>query len=75
MADPTNLKEVRAVFARVKRDLIAKYRARGAGVGRGPGGGYAIVVYLQSEADRPRQAVQIEGIPLRFEVTGPFRRL
>jgi len=74
MADPKNLEDVRALFARRKNELIAKYHACGAGVGRNDAGDYAIVIYLES-AREGSEPVWIEGVPLKFEVTGPIRPL
>ena len=74
MADAKNLEEVRAVFAKYRDDIIARYHASGAGVGRGDDGGYAIVVYLES-GNASIAATPIEGVPLKFEVTGRFRPL
>lgn len=74
MADPTVLEEVRAVFRRNRSEIIARFRAHGAGVGR-EGETYAIVVYLDSEDDRPTRQVEIESVPLKFEVTGRFKTL
>lgn len=36
---------------------------------------YVFVVYLASAADRPAHAGPIEGIPLKFVVTGTFKPL
>ena len=74
MADPNELEEVRAVFALHREDLIKRYRAHGAGIGR-EGKSYVIVVYLDSEDDRPAEPTRIEGVPLKCEVTGRFRTL
>lgn len=71
MTDPSNLEEVRALFARHRREIIERYEAHGAGVGR-QGDGYAIVVYLDSADQQPQEPVTLEGVPLKFEVTGPF---
>jgi hypothetical protein len=76
MADPLELEAVRSVLASRKDELIARYRAEGAAVGRDESGeGYAIVVYLATTELLPEEEVEVEGIPLRFEVTGRFRPL
>jgi hypothetical protein len=36
---------------------------------------HLIVVYLRSRRDRPDGARSLEGVPIRFEVTGPIRAL
>lgn len=75
-ADPLDLEAVRSVLAASKDELIARYRAEGAGVGKDAAGtGYAIVVYLATSELMPDEHVEVEGIPLRFEVTGRFRPL
>jgi len=73
MANPANLEEVRALFQARKAELIAQYHAEGAGIGKGPGGEYEIVVYLADEKARPAQSATLEGVPIRFEVTGKFQ--
>jgi hypothetical protein len=74
MADPRHLQSVREYFHGHKEEIIRRYNAEGAGIGKQGSGDdrYAIVVYLKSQADRPKAPVEIEGIPLRFEVTGGF---
>lgn len=74
MADPKNLDEVRQVFARTKKELMDRYGAHGAGIGKtAAGDAYAIVLYLESEDKLPSGQAEIEGVPLKFEVTGPIR--
>jgi hypothetical protein len=76
MADPLDLQAVRSVLASRKDELISRYRAEGAGVGKEESGtGYAIVVYVATSELVPEEHVEVEGIPLRFEVTGRFRPL
>ncbi len=75
MADPRVLAEVRAVLEARKEELIRTYDAEGVGIGGGwPGGGYALVVYLAETRQLPTEE-SIDGIPVRFEVTGEFRAL
>jgi hypothetical protein len=76
MADPVDLQAVRSVLASRKDELISRYHAEGAGVGKEESGkGYAIVVYVATSDLVPEERVEVEGIPLRFEVTGRFRPL
>lgn len=77
MADRGQLERVREHFHRRKEEIIRRYNAVGAGIGRqgSEDNRYAIVVYLRSEADRPKEPVEMDGIPLRFEVTGSFHPL
>jgi hypothetical protein len=74
MADPENLEEVRRLFAARKNEIIARYRAEGAGVGK-EDRSYVFVVYLASADLLPPEHVVIDGVPLRFEVTGRFSPL
>jgi hypothetical protein len=74
MVDPRDLEAVRALLARNRTALMEQYKAAGVGVGK-HGKGYAIVVYLNSAKDRPARDITLEGVPLKFEVTGPFRTL
>ena len=58
--------------------LLDRFQAVGLGIGKQDateGGGYVIVVYLDSERDRPVGPVAVEDVPLRFEVTGEIRPL
>lgn len=71
MADPRDLESVRELLQRRRMDVLRDYAAEGVGIGRG-GDGYAIVVYLRSAEQRPAEARSLEGVPLKFEVTGPF---
>lgn len=74
MADPKNLDEVRQVFARTKEELMGRYGAHGAGIGKtASGDAYTIVLYLERNEQLPSGQAEIEGVPLRFEVTGPIR--
>lgn len=70
--DPRDLEEVRALLRREKAALIMKYHAEGVAIGRGSSpDSYAIVVYLS--AARPELGdTELDGVPLRFEVTGKF---
>lgn len=73
MADPRSLESVRAVLAAHRDELVQRFSASGIGIGRpDPGGSYVITVYLASSRDVPTVDA-IDGVPLRFEVTGPFR--
>jgi hypothetical protein len=71
------LEQVRAVLERNQAELLSKPGVVGAGIGACGNGsdGYLIVVYVASARDIPQQPAAIEGIPLRFEATGPFELL
>ena len=74
MIDPRDLDAVRALLERSRTALMEQYQAAGVGVGK-HAKGYAIVVYLSSATHRPVRETTLEGVPLKFEVTGPFRTL
>jgi hypothetical protein len=71
MTDPKNLETVRALLNRSRKDLMERHQAEGVGIGR-QGDEYVIVVYLRSATQRPKKPESLEGVPLKFEVTGPF---
>jgi hypothetical protein len=71
MTDAGDLQAVRALLSAHREELMRRYKAHGVGVGR-EGETYVIVVYLDSAAQRPDGDVKLEGVPLKFEVTGPF---
>ena len=78
MTDATPLTYARQVRNRHRDELLGRFQAVGLGIGKqdaADGGGYAIVVYLDSERDRPKVPVSVEGVPVRFEVTGQVRSL
>ncbi|MFH8787041.1 hypothetical protein [Streptomyces roseoverticillatus] len=77
MSEPNTLDHVRRVLDRHKAHILATYRAVGVGIGQAtsPGTAYVITVYLQSSTDRPQEPVTMDGVPLRFTVTGPVRPL
>ncbi len=72
-----DLERVRAVLDRYRDEIQTRYRAVGTGIGKRSREDptYVIVVYLESERDRPSGSAFIEGISLKFEVTGRFRTL
>lgn len=72
MVDPRDLTAVRALLAQNRTALMKQYKAAGVGVGK-HGNGYAIVVYLNSADERPAGDITLEGVPLKFEITGPFK--
>jgi hypothetical protein len=66
--DP-RLAHARETLRRRREELMGTYAAVGAGVGAGKDGDYAIVVYLEAPREVPDGA-SVDGVPLRFEVTG-----
>jgi hypothetical protein len=75
MIDPTRLDDVRDVLNRRKDEILRTYRAVGTGIGKQQpsDASYVIVVYLESTSDLPPGPVAVEGVSLKFEVTGPFK--
>jgi hypothetical protein len=75
MPDPKNLESVREYFRGRKEEIMKQYNAEGAGIGKAGAGDdrYAIVVYLKRKQDIPPEPVELDGIPVRFEVTGGFQ--
>ena len=75
MADPKNLDEVRQLLSQSKRELMEKYHAEGVAVGKMKlsDDSYVIVVYLASRRDLPTGKAEVDGVPLKFEVTGRFK--
>ena len=59
-----------AVKERHERRLMSIDGVQGVGVGAGEVGQDAIVIYLRDEACKKRVPSEIEGIPVRLEVTG-----
>ncbi len=75
MTDAGDLERVRRVLAQRKAEIMRTYRAVGVGIGkRRPGDAYHVItVYLESRADLPPEPASIDGVPLKFEVTGPIQ--
>ncbi len=71
MTDPLILEALRALLDRNRAELIAQYDAAGVGIGR-EGTEHVIVIYLLSEGHHPPAGATLEGVPLKFVVTGPF---
>jgi len=67
----------RGVLARHRDAITTRYRAVGTGIGKRSRDDptAVIVVYLESQDDRPSGAVAIEGVELKFVVTGAIRFL
>jgi hypothetical protein len=74
MVNPKDLESVRAYLQANKETIIQNYKASGAGVGKQNliDDSYVIVVYLQDNKNLPQEQVIVDGIPLKFVVTGLF---
>ncbi|GAA2184185.1 hypothetical protein [Micromonospora lupini] len=74
MAEPGSLDNVRAVLAAHRTDLTRRYAAVGTGIGRpDPSGPYVITVYVTEPALVARTDESVDGVALRFVLTGPFQ--
>jgi len=69
---PANdLEAVRRVLDAHREEIQRRFGAVGTGIGK-RGSEYVITVYLKAAKDRPESDVAVEGIELKFEVTGEF---
>lgn len=69
------LEEVREVLARRKRELIDRFNAEGAAIGKADpkDSSYVITIYIADPSSIPDGSFEVEGIPLKFVVSGRFR--
>lgn len=65
-----SLEDVKEVFNRDKQEIIMKYRATGAGIGK-DGEEYVIVVYLP-EPVKEEKAEKWKAVPLKLKYVGPI---
>ncbi len=77
MTDTTDLESVRQVLAQHKDEILKTYQAVGVGIGKQnlSDKSYVISVYLRSLNDLPAGPVSVDGVPLKFEVTGQIKPL
>jgi hypothetical protein len=75
MIDTCDPQIVGQVLDRHRDEIVRRFNATGSGVGkRDPADDtHVIVVYLRSADDIPADPVFIEGIPVKFVVTGEIR--
>jgi len=66
---PISVEAVRRVLATRREEIVQRFHAIGTGIGRN-GSDHIITVYLKNERDRPREEVVVDGVSLKFEVTG-----
>lgn len=74
MVNNKQLEDVRAYLQTHKQEIIDEYSASGVAIGKSNSmdDTYVIVVYLTDKKLQPEQPVIKDGIPLKFEITGPF---
>jgi hypothetical protein len=74
MSEPSDLEHVRAVLDTHRQDLLVAPHVVGVGIGKEEpsGSSYVIAVYLNSPEGRSSGPVSIEGVPVRYVVTGPL---
>jgi hypothetical protein len=83
-ARPRDFQTVRDVHERFGDEIQRRFNPTGFGIGAVKGleappdpedEVYVIVVYVARKRDKPDGPQQIGGVPIRFEVAGPFRAL
>lgn len=74
MANPSDIESVREYFNQHKSEIIERFNAAGAGIGKKDASDedYIIVVYLDTKDKLPTKSVVLDEIPVVFEVTGRF---
>jgi hypothetical protein len=76
MHDRATLEQARAALERHKSNLMESFGATGIGIGKDEvDGGHVISVYLETGERFPSERVVVDGVPLRFVVTGPIKPL
>lgn len=62
------------MLASRREELLARPGVTGVGVGRGERAGeFAIVCYLASDRHAAALPAELEGVPVKLEVTGEFK--
>jgi hypothetical protein len=83
-ARPRDLQTVRDVQKRFGDEIRRRFDPTGFGIGAVEGlkarpdpedEVYVLVVYLRSKRTKPDGPQQVGGVPIRFQVAGPFRAL
>ena len=77
MADRIELDRVRKAMVLNRQILLEKYGAIGIGIGKSDSKNvnYNIVVFVESRDKIPQKNISIEGIPVKFKVTGKIKKL
>ena len=75
MIERRDVEQVRAVLVRNRDAILSRHKATGVGIGKAEAGAeeYVIVVYVEKEAEKPEEALAVEGVPLEFVVSGAFK--
>jgi hypothetical protein len=70
-----DLETLRAVKDRHSRSLLARPGVSGVGIEADPEGRFCLTVHLDGDRPRAREGLPdtLEGHPVRYLVTGPFR--
>lgn len=71
MADPQDIESVKELKRRREAEIMREYQATGLGIGKA-GEAYVLVVYLPAKRTDLEEPVVIEGVQVKFEVTGRF---
>ena len=69
-----NLEEVRNIFQQDKDEIIKKYSASGAGIGK-EGKNYIIVVYTNNQLEKSDSELHWKNIPLQIKYIGNTKLL
>lgn len=74
MVDNSDLAGVRNYFKLHKQEIMQRYQAHGIAIGKKhpEDNAYVIVVYLDNGLAVPQGPITLDGIELKFEVTGQF---
>ena len=69
------LNYVRQVLQRNKKELMRRYKAEGVGIGKKTpkDDSYIVTVFVAGPENIPTEPVEVEGIPLKFKITGKFK--
>jgi hypothetical protein len=74
MRGSTSLEEIRKLLSGKKRELMDRYSAQGVAIGKDDPSdpGYVLIVYLEKAQDSPKEPQELDGVPIKFKVTGRF---
>lgn len=74
MINASDLESVKKYLQENKEKIMQAYQSVGIAIGKNKisDNTYVIVVYLKDAQTQPNEPVVLDGIPLKFEVTGQF---